>query len=196
MSAYERLKERYELGQVPWDHELPPPEVLTELADMVPGRALDLGCGYGRAAIYMGQLNWQVDGVDFIDLALQEATRRAAQVGVSEQVRFYHTAVTHMPALSGPYDFALDVGCMHNFNAAEMRAYHGELCRLLRTGALYLLFAHVRGDDEEDDGRWIDEQELLTLFNDGFTLEKVEHGLTQVEDRPAWHSAWFWFRRA
>ncbi|MCA9932851.1 MAG: hypothetical protein KC415_02945, partial [Anaerolineales bacterium] len=96
---------------------------------------------------------------------------------------------------SGPYDFALDVGCMHNFDAAQMQAYHGELCRLLRPGALYLLFAHVRSGDVEGDGRWIDEQDLLALFSDGFTLEKVEHGTTQVEDRPAWHSAWFWFRR-
>ncbi|MCA9932850.1 MAG: methyltransferase domain-containing protein, partial [Anaerolineales bacterium] len=79
MSVYDRLRERYELGQVPWDHELPPPEVVAELEQMLPGRALDLGCGYGRASVYMAQHNWQVDGVDFIDLALQEAARRAAE---------------------------------------------------------------------------------------------------------------------
>ncbi len=197
MSVYERLRERYEAGQVPWDDELPPPEVVAEMQNLPSGRALDLGCGYGRAAIYMARQNWQVDAVDFIDIALQEAARRAQQAGVAQNIHFHHSPVTDLHGLTGPYDFALDVGCMHNFDEAQLQAYQNELRRLLRPGALYLLFAHLRNPDPTDneDQRWPDEKRLRALFADGFALEKVEHGVTQVEDQPPWHSAWFWFRR-
>jgi hypothetical protein len=33
------------------------------------------------------------------------------------------------------------------------------------------------------------------LLRGTFRLEHVERGVTQVEDRPPWNSAWFWFRR-
>ncbi len=197
MSVYERLRERYEEGQVPWDNELPPPEVVTELEKLTPGKALDIGCGYGRASIYMAQHNWEVDAVDFIDIALQEAARRAEEAGLMQKIQFHHSPVTDLHYLTGPYDFALDVGCMHNFDDAQLHSYRDELRRLLRPGGLYLLFAHLRneGPEEDESWRWIDETLLISLFEDDFDLEKVEHGTTQVEDRPPWRSAWFWFRR-
>jgi hypothetical protein len=35
----------------------------------------------------------------------------------------------------------------------------------------------------------------MELLAGDFELERAEHGITQVEERPPWHSAWFWFRR-
>jgi SAM-dependent methyltransferase len=137
MSAYERLRERYASGETPWDHELPPPELMATIEALPPGRALDLGCGYGRAAIYMARHQWQVDAVDFIDLAIEEAVRRAEQAGVAARIQFHVSPVTDLHYLTGPYDFALDVGCMHNFDEAALRAYRDELVRLLRPGGLY-----------------------------------------------------------
>jgi SAM-dependent methyltransferase len=197
MNNYQRLRERYEEGQVPWDNELPPPEVLAAVEKLTPGLALDLGCGYGRAAIYLASRHWQVDAVDFIDIALQEAVYRAVQVGVDRNIRFHHAPVTDMPFLVGPYDLVLDVGCMHSFDEAQLHAYRNEVRRLLRPGGRYLLFAHLRNQvaGEDESWRWVAEPLLLSLFTDGFALEKVEHGLTQVADAPPWRSAWFWFRR-
>ena len=45
--TYERMARRYTDGDVPWDHELPPPEVIVLLDRLPAGRALDVGCGYG-----------------------------------------------------------------------------------------------------------------------------------------------------
>jgi hypothetical protein len=41
----------------------------------------------------------------------------------------------------------------------------------------------------------IPEETILNLFAVGFVLERMERGTTQVEDRPPWPSAWFWFQR-
>lgn len=196
MSVYESLLERYESGDLPWDAELPPPEVMEFVPTLPIGRALDLGCGTGRASIYLAKLGWEVDGIDFIPKAIEIAKRRAKAAGVSP--RFHLGLVTNLDFLSGPYDFALDVGCCHALAEEDLHAYHHELLRLLRPGGHYLLFAHLRDKDEppaEDAPHWADEMTLRKLFQNGFILDKAVHGTTQVGDTPPWRSAWFWYRR-
>lgn len=194
-NIYNQLAARYEEGRVPWDDPLPPPEVIEIAAKLPPGRALDLGCGYGRATLYLAQRQWRVDGVDFIPQAVTEAARRATAVGVADLAHFHLGQVTDLHFLAGPYDFALDVGCMHSLDEADLRLYRDGLLRLLRPNARYLLFAHLRDDAAEVPGRGVYEQTIHTLFGGQFTLETVRHGMTQVEEKPAWASAWFWFRR-
>lgn len=46
------------------------------------GTALDLGMGEGRNAIYLAQHGWQVTGVDLSDVAIAQAKKHAAKVGV------------------------------------------------------------------------------------------------------------------
>jgi cyclopropane fatty-acyl-phospholipid synthase-like methyltransferase len=196
MKKLERMEEIYESGSVPWDQTDPPPEVIEITSKIPPGRALDLGCGYGRASIYLASLDWKVDGVDFVPEAVKQARLRADQVGLSDLVSFHLSSVTKLDYLSGPYDFALDVGCAHGLNAKELKEYHQEVLRLLKPGSLFLLFAHLNEENiasEEQD--WMDESILRTLFSKGFDLEKVNYGKTQVNDQAPWRSAWFWFRK-
>lgn len=194
-TIFSQLSSRYAEGRVPWDDPLPPPEVIEMAAKLRPGRALDLGCGYGRASIYLAQRHWQVDGVDFIAKAIAEANRRAASAGVAETAQFHLGQVTDLSFLTNSYDFALDVGCMHSLDDDGLSRYRDGLLRLLRPGGLYLLFAHLRDDTAEVPGRGVYEQTIHAYFGSHFTLETVRRGLTQVEDKPAWASAWFWFRR-
>lgn len=192
----QRMIDRYQSGELPWDAELPPPEVLDLIPTLKPGRALDLGCGTGRAAIYLARRGWTVDGVDFVPQALEIARARAAAAGVHP--RFHLASVTRLDFLSGPYDFALDVGCGHALPQEALQTYREQLQRLLRPGAIYLLFAHLKEDPppgEAVDDRWLDEETIRTVFEVGFELENVEHGQTQVGDAPPWRSAWFWYRR-
>lgn len=194
----ERLERHYASGDVPWDAPLPPPEVQETVAALPPGRALDLGCGYGRAAIYLAQHGWEVDGVDFVALALEEARRRAREAGVT--VVFHHHPVTDLSFLKPPYELALDIGCGHNLGTDAWQQYHGELVRLLRPGGLFLLFARLQGPGSEpgeagDDGPGgLDEEAFLRLFGNGFQLEQAEHGETVMPDA-SWTSAWYWLRR-
>jgi SAM-dependent methyltransferase len=199
MSHFDRLLEFYQAGPVPWDQSDPPPEVLAFVPTLPVGRALDLGCGLGRAAFYMARLGWQVDGVDFIPQAVTDATERANRAGLADKVSFHLGPVTQLDFLAGPYDFALDVGCAHSFDLDELRAYHRELLRLLKPGAYYLLFAHLNENEIEavpESRRWLDEGDLRQVFAEGFTLERVEYGQTQVGDQTPWRSAWFWFKRS
>lgn len=197
-NAYERFLERYEADRVPWDNPLPPPEIIDLAADLEPGRALDLGCGFGRVPIYLARLGWSVDGVDFVPRAIDVARERAVAANVSDRARFHVASAAELDFLVPPYDLAIDIGCMHSFSDEMLRAYRSELIRLLRPKGLYVLFAHLRGEPEaidEDGPRGVPERVVRELLDEDFQLERVDYGVTQVEDRPPWNSAWFWFRR-
>jgi cyclopropane fatty-acyl-phospholipid synthase-like methyltransferase len=197
MDFYKQMVERYEAGRLPWDSDLPPPEVVDLVNTLRPARALDLGCGYGRASIYLAQRGWRVDAVDFVPQAIEGAIQRAHAATVGDRIDFHVTSVTDLSFLRGPYEFALDVGCLHALSGRGMRAYRNELVRLLSTGASFLLFARIRGpeSDESVDPPGLTENTIRSLFADRFVLEKVERGETYIDNDTSWASAWFWFRR-
>jgi SAM-dependent methyltransferase len=56
--------------------------LVAEVADLPPGRALDLACGAGRNAIWLAERGWAVTGADFSDVALANARGLAAERGV------------------------------------------------------------------------------------------------------------------
>lgn len=196
-STYDRFQTRYEESRVPWDDPSPPPELVALAAALAPGRALDLGCGYGRAAIHLAGRGWWVDAVDFIPQAIAIARQRAASAGVGDLVHFHVASADDLAFLQPPYDLAVDVGCMHSFTEEMLVAYRAELVRLLRPGGLYVVFAHLRDEDagEADGPRGIPEATLTQLLAAHFSLARVVYGTTQVEDKPPWNSGWFWFCR-
>ena len=196
-TPYERFVQRYESKQLPWDDALPPPEVVTLVQTLPPGKALDLGCGYGRTAIYLARQGWQVDGIDFVEQAIIEAQARAQAAGVTDQINFYQASVTALNFLKRPYDLAIDIGCLHSLNQDTMlTAYRDELVRLLRSGASYLLFARLRQSPNEEGASGLPEATFKALFANDFRLDRLERGITQAKnDSDAWTSGWFWFLR-
>jgi cyclopropane fatty-acyl-phospholipid synthase-like methyltransferase len=190
---FEQFQRRYRERDMPWEHQLPPPEVIAIAEQLPPGRALDLGCGAGRACAYLASKGWQVDGVDFIPEAIELAQARIDAAGVSERVRLFAASVTELGFLEPPYDLAVDVGCVHALEGDDLRAYAAGLARLLRPGGLYLLFAHLRQPGEEGVG--ISEEALRGALSAAFSFEQVEHGSTTVNEQ-SWSSGWFYLRRA
>jgi SAM-dependent methyltransferase len=63
-------------------HGEPSPVVLAELEALAPGRALDLGCGNGRHALWLAERGWRATAVDFSAEALRQARERSATTGV------------------------------------------------------------------------------------------------------------------
>jgi SAM-dependent methyltransferase len=54
-----------------------------ELADVPPGRGLDLACGEGRNAIWLASRGWQMTAVDFADVAVAKGRQLAEREGVT-----------------------------------------------------------------------------------------------------------------
>lgn len=188
------MTNRYAGQQLPWNVELPPPEVLALVDVLPPGRMLDLGCGLGRACLYLASHGWQCDGVDFVEQAVGMARQRAEAAGVADRVAFHRASVAAVDFLQSPYDLVLDVGCLHAQSAEVRVAYARQVERLLKPGGLFLLFAHVRDEEVGTEGRWITTAQLDALFQPSFVIERVERGSTTVGDN-TWPSAWYWMRR-
>jgi len=68
---------RYADSEFLWTVE-PNRFVVEELGDLPPGRALDLGCGEGRNAVWLAQQGWQITAVDFSPVGLAKARRLAS----------------------------------------------------------------------------------------------------------------------
>jgi len=56
-----------------------------EVAELPPGRALDLACGEGQNAIWLATLGWDVVGVDFSEAAIVKARARAERERVQTE---------------------------------------------------------------------------------------------------------------
>jgi SAM-dependent methyltransferase len=74
--------EQYARPGLVWSAE-PNQFVVQELAGLPPGRALDLGAGEGRNAIWLAERGWQVTAVDFSAVALAKAAKLAGARGVA-----------------------------------------------------------------------------------------------------------------
>jgi SAM-dependent methyltransferase len=192
-SIYSRMVEKYANDDTPWTHhELPPPEVQEIVERLSPGRALDLGCGHGRASRYLAQRGWQVDGVDFVPQAIAEAKSLSAQAGLAEAINFWVGDITQLTMLTGPYDLVLDVGCAHSLDAEDWQMHYQELARLVRPGGVYLHYSRL----QVEAGGWgLDDQAYQNLMHKGFRLTAVTYGLTVMSSTEQWPSVWFEWAR-
>jgi SAM-dependent methyltransferase len=73
--------ERYAGSELVWSVE-PNTFVAGELAELAPGRALDLAAGEGRNAIWLARRGWDVTAADFSQVALDKGRRLAGEVAV------------------------------------------------------------------------------------------------------------------
>ncbi|MDX6740361.1 class I SAM-dependent methyltransferase [Actinocorallia sp. A-T 12471] len=74
--------ERYRQSDRIWSGQ--PNRVLVEEAEgLVPGRALDLGCGEGADAVWLATKGWKVTATDLSAVAIERASGHAADAGVT-----------------------------------------------------------------------------------------------------------------
>jgi len=71
--------ERYAEAELVWSAG-PNQFVEQALADLPPGRALDLACGEGRNARWLAGLGWQVTALDFSPVAIEKGRRLADEL--------------------------------------------------------------------------------------------------------------------
>jgi len=72
----EAWNRRYAGTELVWTAQ-PNRFLVSETADLTPGRALDVACGEGRNAVWLAEQGWRATGVDFSDVALGKARRLA-----------------------------------------------------------------------------------------------------------------------
>lgn len=74
---------RQQADSVPNSQSIPTPLLVEATRDLPPGRALDLGCGAGRNALWLAEHAWSVTAIDGSTAAVETLRRRAASSGVN-----------------------------------------------------------------------------------------------------------------
>ena len=176
----------YAFRRPPWDSGVTPPELWQFIHDNLPGRAIDLGCGTGTNAITLSKNGWHVTGVDFASVAIQRAREKARQE--EQSIAFFVDNVTRLPAVIGPFDLVLDIGCFHAIDPALRPAYLQTIGRILVPGGTWLLYAMRRAQADAAFG--LLEEEIAEIAAH-FCLRRREDGF----DPGGRQSSWFWFVR-
>jgi SAM-dependent methyltransferase len=145
-----------------------------ELADLPPGRAVDLAAGEGRNAIWLARRGWQVTAVDFSQVALDKGRRIAGDLPV---------AWVCADATTWREDASYDVSLLAYLQlpAAERRAAHRNAFAALRSGGTLLVVAHDSTNLAEGTGGPPDPDVLFSADDvladlDGESFEVVRAG--------------------
>jgi len=128
--------------------------VTEELAALPPGRALDLGTGEGRNAIWLAGRGWRVTAVDFSAVGLARAAQLAKERGVT--VAWEHADLTSYQPAPGGYDLVL-IAYIHLPPASLAQVLRSAVAALAAGGTLLVIghdrdnIAHGYGGPQDPD---------------------------------------------
>jgi SAM-dependent methyltransferase len=160
--------------------------VVAEVADLAPGRALDVGCGEGADAIWLARRAWTVTAIDVSDVAVCRAREAAVLAGAVVEWVCGDALQTPFPARS------FDLVSMQ-YPALPKAAGDAAVRTLLdtvRPGGLLLAVYHDLDDEHRehmksqgfDPADYVGADDLGRLLGDDFTVEL--HALEPRIDPP------------
>ncbi len=129
----------YRFGTPPWVGQARSELVdLVESGDLLPGRAIDLGCGEGDNAIFLAQHGFQVTAVDFSPAAIAKAKAKARDAGAD--VDFLIDDLTQLANVSGEFDLLVDYGTFDDLSTKDRAAYVDQVRSLAKPAAKFLMW--------------------------------------------------------
>jgi SAM-dependent methyltransferase len=109
-------------------------EWVTE-GQLVPGKAIDLGCGNARNAICLASQGFSVEAIDYSPNAVAWATERIREAG--ETVSLKQASVFDLSLAPGSYDLVYDSGCFHHMPPHRRPGYVELVVNALKPGGFF-----------------------------------------------------------
>jgi SAM-dependent methyltransferase len=107
----------------------------TQAGTIRPGRAIDLGCGHGRNAIFLARQGFAVEAVDSSRTAIDWARERIAEANVP--VALLQRSVFALDLAPGAYDLVYDSGCFHHIPPHRRAQYVEIVVNALKPGGFF-----------------------------------------------------------
>src|SRR5262245_11844441 len=123
-------------GQAPWDIGKPQKPFIDN-ACRITGSVLDAGCGTGDTALFFASRGCKVTGIDYLEVPIQRAQRKAAERGV--QVTFLVKDALTLKDWSERFDNVIDSGLFHVLSDEDRQSYVEGLATVLKPGGRLFL---------------------------------------------------------
>lgn len=179
-SDAESWDERYRDSDRLWSGS-PNAALVDEVADLPPGRAVDLACGEGADAIWLAERGWSVVAIDISSVAIDRA--RAAAVVREVTVEWVASDFTEDPPIGPPAD--LVVSFYPAIPADRRDAAIAALTGCVADGGTLLVVHHDFTDADDlpfDPADYVSVGDVAAALADGWEIEF--HG---IRDRTAPH---------
>ena len=153
-----------------------PNEFLRRVVGLVDkGRALCLGEGEGRNAVYLAQLGHQVVAVDASAVGLAKAQRLAQEKGV--QIETVHADLQHYDLQSEYWDAIVSIFC--HLPPGLRKQLHAKVVAGLRRGGVFILEAYTPAQLAYKSGGPPSEELMMSLVE----LRRELQGLSFLQAR-------------
>ncbi|MCW2634456.1 MAG: putative reductase [Blastococcus sp.] len=160
-------EERYGSADAVWSGH-PNPQLVAEAADLVPGTALDVGCGEGADAIWLAGRGWQVTAADFSRNALRRGASHAEAADVATRINWLHADLRVWTPPAATFDL---VSAQYMHMPPEPRGVlFARLADAVAPGGTLLIVGHDLSDIEAGAHR----PDMREMF---FTAEEVAGAL-------------------
>ncbi len=183
---------RYAGATTPVWHTGPNVWVREVASNLAPGHAVDVAAGEGRHAIWLAELGWRVDAVDFSAVGLARGRALAEERGVGERITWTAADVVAAPPAPDTYDLAV-LAYLHLAAEAMGAVLRGMAAALTRGGTL-LVVGHDSanlilgvGGPQSPGVLYTADDVAAHLHGTGLTLARAETVRRAVpgSDRPA-----------
>ena len=153
--------------------------LVTEAADLPPGRALDVGCGEGGDALWLAGQGWQVTGLDWSEVALARAAEHAATAGLTDRTQWVRGDV----GTWAPPEQAFDLVTAHFLHPQETLRHElvPRLAAGVAPGGTLLWVGHPY--DEERAALWGGDR-FSTAAQVAADLDPAQWEVVTAESRP------------
>ena len=159
------------LRETPEPWEQPEDEVVRFAAQLKEGqRVLDLGCGVGRHAVYLGQQGFEVHASDIATDGLQETLRRMRLGSVHGAV--VRSDMTAVPYPDAVFDAVIAINVVYHGFRADVARCMAEVHRVLKPTGLFFVTFNSTESDDWGRGRRIDD---LTFVKIGGVEDGIPH---------------------
>ena len=164
--------ERYSAAERVWSGE-PNGTLVAEVADLTPGRALDVGCGEGADAVWLAGRGWTVTALDVSRVALDRAALHARDAGA--EVTWVHAGLVEAGLDAGSFDLV-----SAQYPALLRTPTHDAVRALLDAvapGGVLVVVHHADVDREEalsrgyDPDDYVDHRDVVDALGDGWSIE-------------------------
>ncbi|MBS0419942.1 MAG: class I SAM-dependent methyltransferase [Proteobacteria bacterium] len=119
----------------------PNAHLVAEARNLLPGRALDAGCGHGAETVWLAAHGWQVTAVDFSASALAKGQSMAEAAGadIAQRISWIEGDLASWTPGQGQFDL---VACLHVHVAGSVAEMVQRMASGVAVGGTLLMVGH------------------------------------------------------